>query len=127
MTGITAGRKRKPKASRLKVRSKLWLEVDGEPVFSKGRELLFDAIESEGSINRAAARMGIPYRRAWGYIRAMEERLGVTLVETRKGGAHGGGAVLTEDARELLERFRRLEEGIDDLVDSRFEGGFKDW
>ena len=122
-----AGAKGKPQTSRLRVRSKLWLEADGEPVFSKGRELLFDAIESEGSINRAAARMGIPYRRAWGYIRAMEERLGVNLVETRKGGAHGGGAVLTEDARELLVRFRRLEEGIDDLVDSRFEGGFKDW
>lgn len=110
---------------RIEVRSKVWLESGGKTVFSRGREMLFEAIDRHGSINRAAREMGIPYRRAWGYIRAMEERLGVTLVETRKGGPGGGGAELTSAARELLEGFRRLESGIDGIVDRRFGKEFK--
>ncbi|MHB1391282.1 MAG: winged helix-turn-helix domain-containing protein [Thermoleophilia bacterium] len=111
--------------NRMEIRSKVWLEIDGKPVFSKGREMLFHAIEKHGSINMAAREMGIPYRRAWGYIKAMEERMGVALVETRKGGAHGGGAELTAEARELLARFGSLERGLNELVDKRFDKLFE--
>ncbi len=99
----------------------MWLEVDGKPVFSKGRGMLFHAIEKHGSINMAAREMGITYRRAWGYIKAMEERLGVKLVETRKGGAHGGGAELTSEAKDLLSKFESLKRGLDQQVDKRFD------
>ena len=114
------------RASRLVIRSKVWIEVDGEPVFSKGREALFRAIDEHGSISRAAREMGISYRRAWGYIKAMEARLGVPLIRTSKGGSGGGGSRLTDDARELLSRFERLQRGIDDLVDKRFEKTFRE-
>lgn len=113
------------KPGKLEIRSKIWIEAGGKPVFSKGREMLFQAIDKHGSINLAAREMGIPYRRAWGYIKAMEERTGMTLVETRKGGTNGGGARLTAEARELLERFERLERGVDRIVDKRFEELFK--
>ncbi|MHB0867435.1 MAG: winged helix-turn-helix domain-containing protein [Thermoleophilia bacterium] len=109
------------KKNRMEIRSKVWIEIDGRPVFSKGREMLFRAIDLHGSINMAAREMDISYRRAWGYIKAMEERMEVTLVETRKGGAHGGGAELTAEARELLARFKSLERGLNELVDKRFD------
>ncbi len=102
----------------------MWLELDGRPVFSRGRVLLFDAIDRHGSINAAAREMGISYRRAWGYIRAMEARLGVGLVETRTGGSHGGGASLMAEARRLLAGFERLERGINGMVDRRFDSEF---
>jgi hypothetical protein len=38
----------------LDIRSKIWIEVDGEPVFGRGRRFLLEAIDSHGSINRAA-------------------------------------------------------------------------
>ncbi|MHB8859578.1 MAG: winged helix-turn-helix domain-containing protein [Thermoleophilia bacterium] len=113
------------KPGRLEIRSKIWIEAGGKPVFSKGREMLFKAIEKHGSINMAAREMGIPYRRAWGYIKAMEERTGLALVETRKGGVNGGGARLTEAAAELLAKFERLERGVDRIVDKRFDELFK--
>lgn len=106
--------------SKLQIRSKVWIEINGETVFSKGRGILFRAIEEHGSINMAAREMGITYRRAWGYIKAMEERLGVKLVETKTGGAHGGGAELTDEARELLAKFETLERGLNQIVDKRF-------
>ena len=107
------------------VRSKIWIEIDGKPVFSKGREMLFRAIDEHRSINQAAKEMGISYRRAWSYVHAMEERLGLKLVETRKGGASGGGAQLTENAQLLLSRFEQLEHGFNTLIDNRFDKLFK--
>ncbi len=38
----------------LDIRSKIWIEVDGEPVFGRGRRFLLEAIDAHGSINRAA-------------------------------------------------------------------------
>jgi len=75
---------RKP---RLQVRSKIWLEMDGEPVFGQGREDLLRLIRKTGSINAAAKEMGISYRKAWTYIDAMEKRLGFPLVARQKGGS----------------------------------------
>jgi molybdate transport system regulatory protein len=104
----------------LKVRSKIWLEVEGDPVFGRGRRFLLEAIEQYGSINQAAREINISYRKAWGYIKAMEERLGIRLVERQKGGRNGGGASLTDDARAFLGKYEKLEEGIRDMVDKRF-------
>ena len=106
------------------IRSKLWLEIDGRPVFGRGRRFLLEAIDKYGSINRAAKEINISYRKAWGYIKAMEERLGIKLIERRTGGRNGGGATLTEEAREFLKKYVDLEKGIQELVDKRFNKVF---
>jgi molybdate transport system regulatory protein len=109
----------------LDIRSKIWIEVDGEPVFGRGRRFLLEAIETHGSINRAAQEVDISFRKAWGHIKAMEERLGVKLVDRQTGGRNGGGAVLTADARLFLKKYEALEKGIQELVDKRFRSIFK--
>ncbi|OGW27473.1 MAG: ModE family transcriptional regulator [Nitrospirae bacterium GWC2_57_13] len=108
----------------LAIRSKIWIEVDGEPVFGRGRRFLLTAIAAHGSINQAAAEVGISYRKAWGYINAMEERLGVKLVERRTGGRHGGGAVLTPEATAFIRKYEMLESGIREIVDKKFKALF---
>ena len=60
--------------SGLRVRSKIWLEMDEEPVFGQGRERLLRLIRKTGSINAAAKAMGISYRKAWTHIDAMEKK-----------------------------------------------------
>lgn len=102
------------------IRSKLWIDKGGEAVFGRGRRFLLEAIDTYGSINQAAKEINIPYRKAWSYIKAMEERLGIVLVERRAGGRHGGGASLTEEARDFLKRYKALESGIRQIVDERF-------
>ncbi len=114
-----------PENRAMEIRSKIWIEIDGKCVFSKGRVILLEAIDRYGSINRAAAETGISYRRAWGYIKAMEKRLGMDLVETKTGGAGGGGATLTDEARRFLLDYEGLESGINELVDKRFGDIFK--
>lgn len=104
----------------MEIKSKLWIEVEGEPVFGRGRRFLLQAIDTYGSINRAAREINISYRKAWSYIKAMEERLGIKLVERQAGGKNGGGAVLTDEAREFIKRYELMEEGIRKIVDKRF-------
>lgn len=111
----------------LHVRSKIWLEINGEMLFSKGRLHLFRAIEELGSINRAARELGISYRKAWGHIKAMEERLGVPLVMTQVGGRGGGGARLTPEAGRMLRDFQSLEKGVETMLNTRFRKIFGDF
>jgi molybdate transport system regulatory protein len=108
--------------SRLQVRSKVWLEIDGEPVLGQGREQLLRLIQATASINAAARQMGIPYRKAWTYLDAMEKRLGYPLVSRQKGGTGGGKSSLTPEALALLEGYDALQEGVNAFVDCRFAG-----
>ncbi len=109
----------------LEVRSKLWIEAGGEPVFGKGRRILLEAIGTYGSINQAAKEINISYRKAWSYIAAMEKRLGMRLIERRVGGRHGGGASLTADATAFLRRYGALEHDIEHVVNERFRDIFQ--
>ncbi len=104
----------------MEVRSKIWLEVEGETVFGSGRRELLSGISRHGSINKAAKGSNISYRKALSYIQNMERRLGFQLVERHAGGKNGGGACLTENAKDILLKYEKLERGINELLDLRF-------
>ena len=103
------------------MRSKVWLEARGRPVLGPGRRELLKRIDEQGSISQAARLLKMTYRKAWGQIKAMEEQLGLSLVEKQTGGPGGGGARLTPEARELLSKYFRLDQGIKEEVDRRFQ------
>lgn len=102
----------------------IWLEQDGEVVLSLWRVQLLEAVDRTGSINAAAAEMEVHFRTAWEKIKQMEARLGMPLVESQTGGVGGGGTALTPEARRLLTRFHSLTEGLDALLDERFQALF---
>ena len=105
----------------MEIKSKLWIEINGGPVFGRGRRFLLEAIAQYGSINRAAKEINVSYRKAWSYIKAMEERLGIKLVRRQAGGRNGGGASLTVEAKEFLKKYELMEIGMRELVDERFK------
>ncbi|MCZ2103149.1 MAG: TOBE domain-containing protein [Burkholderiales bacterium] len=59
-------------------------------------------IGTVGSISQAARNVGISYKAAWQAIDTLTNLAGVALVERAVGGVGGGGARLTDAARELL-------------------------
>ena len=75
-----------------------------------GKADLVDAIHRTGSISGAAREMHMSYRRAWTLVEAMNRDFRAPLVETSAGGAGGGGAQVTVAAREVLARYRAMEE-----------------
>lgn len=107
--------------NRIVVRTKIWLEVDGEPLLGVGRERLLLAIERGGSLNAAAAELDISYRKAWAQLQQMEKHAPFALVERSKGGKGGGSTRLTAEAKELLVRFARLKSGLNELIDMKFD------
>ena len=105
----------------IQVRSKVWLEAQGRPVLGPGRLELLKYIDEQGSISRAARLLKMTYRKAWGQIKAMEEQMGLPLVQKQTGGPGGGGTRLTQEARRLLSKYTLLAQGIGEEVDRRFQ------
>ena len=74
-----------------------------------GRADLMERIAETGSISEAAKRMGMSYKRAWGLVQVLNEGFGAPLVEASRGGKEQG-ASLTAAGREVLERYRGMQE-----------------
>jgi molybdate transport system regulatory protein len=74
-----------------------------------GRADLMELIAETGSISEAAKRMGMSYKRAWSLVQSLNDGFGAPLVETARGGKEQG-ASLTEAGREVLERYRGMQE-----------------
>ena len=108
----------------MNVRCKVWLESEGEAVFGDGTAELLRGVDRMGSISAAARRMRMSYRQAWGAIRKIEQRLGEKMVETSVGGRSGGGAALTDTAREFLCKYERFREGLDRAMEETFRAMF---
>ena len=92
----------------MKIKSKVWLEINGNLVFGSGKLLILKAVHETGSINKAAEKLGMSYRHAWSYIQTAEQRLGKPLLIKTRGGKDGGGAELTEYAKELIKKFESI-------------------
>lgn len=71
--------------------------------------LLLQALERTGSINKAAQSVGMQYRTAWQKICRLGNLLPYPLLSKRIGGSGGGGSVLTEEGKQLLDRIKLLQ------------------
>nr|WP_142849990.1 LysR family transcriptional regulator [Telmatospirillum sp. J64-1] len=82
-----------------------------------GKAALLEAIGRSGSISGAAREMGMSYRRAWLLVDRINAAFRDPMVETAAGGKGGGGATLTPHGREVLARYRALEEKARRAID----------
>ena len=113
--------------TRIRLHSKVWLEFRGEALLGDGRYRLLQAVAQTGSINGAARRLGISYRKAWTQLQAMEANAPFALLESRSGGRGGGCTLLTAEAAALLESFATLRERIREQDDRIFQEEFARW
>ncbi|MGH7068806.1 MAG: winged helix-turn-helix domain-containing protein [Acetobacteraceae bacterium] len=77
--------------------------------FGPGKADLLAAIADAGSIAAAGRRLGMSYKRAWSLVEALNAMFRGPLVDAAKGGAHGGGAMLTPLGANILAAYRALE------------------
>lgn len=85
-----------------------------------GKIALLEAVDQTGSITAAAKSLGMSYRRAWILLDEMNRALRRPAVGSAKGGADGGRSTLTDEGRQLVVLYRRIEEtaataGADDI------------
>lgn len=107
----------------LRVKCKIWIEADNGVVFGGGRLALFQAIMECGSINQAAAKLGMSYRAAWGKITATEKHLGIKLVERHIGGVKSGSE-LTAEAKKIMEAYLQFKKEAEEAVNRLFHQYF---
>jgi molybdate transport system regulatory protein len=107
-------------ASTARLRTKVWIERDGEVLMSEYRARLLEAVARTGSVAGAAQEMGLPYRTAWKKLREMEAAAGEPLLASGSGGASGGQSRLTGPAEEMLAAFRRLSDPVVQETRRRF-------
>ncbi|MEJ2271030.1 MAG: TOBE domain-containing protein [Candidatus Bathyarchaeota archaeon] len=102
-----------------KVLCKVWLEYKGEPLVGKGGAKILETIQDVESISKAAKKAEMSYRYVWNYLAKLEKRLGEPVVKTFKGGSKGGGgAILTDLGKKLLNEYYRAENYMGELMGS---------
>jgi molybdate transport repressor ModE-like protein len=105
----------------VKPKARLYLsDADREGAFGDGRFRLLKMVDKEGSLRRAADRLGRGYRKAWGDIRSAERALGRKLVVTKRGGPAGGTTELTEFGRDFLDGWERYRSEVMSCVNTAY-------
>jgi len=99
-----------------RVKTKVWLELNGEFFVGDGGIHLLGGIFQHGSLAQAVREIGWSYRHAWGYLRRAERALQTPIVRNRAGRGAARGMELTETGHLLLERMRALRDRLDEAV-----------
>jgi molybdate transport system regulatory protein len=88
------------------------------PAMGPGKAQLVALIAETGSISAAARRMGMSYRRAWQLVEAVNGSFNQPVVLTAVGGKRGGGAIVTDFGKRLIERYHAMETKASDAIAS---------
>ena len=93
-----------------KIDAQLALRSGGRLLVGRDRIKLLEAVAEHGSITKAAKAAGFSYKTAWDAVDAINNLLPSPAFVTKAGGRAGGGAMVTEEGRRLIELFHQLEE-----------------
>ncbi len=94
----------------LELSGTVWLRKGDDVLLGSDRIALLEKIEDHGSIAKAARAAGISYMTAWGIVNAVNNLSERPLVRRMTGGKGGGGTALTEEGKELVRRYRLLQQ-----------------
>ena len=88
----------------LKVKGRIWIETSTGLKIGFGRALLLEQIDILGSISEAAKELKMPYRRAWGIVRDINQNYDKEVVVKEVGGK------IVKMFREINECFKQFSE-----------------
>ena len=97
---------------------------DNQRCFGPGIATLLDRVREHHSLRSAAASMGMAYSKAWRIIRTAESVFGCKMLSSTIGGLHGGGAVLTPQAEQILAAYKAYCADLEAYSQKKFESAF---
>jgi molybdate transport system regulatory protein len=106
------------KAGNRTIGARLRIVLEPDIAIGPGKADLLASIRETGSIAAAGRRMGMSYKRAWYLIDTMNACFRTALVEAVRGGRSGGGARLTPLGEEVLQRYRRMEGLVAEVIEA---------
>jgi molybdate transport system regulatory protein len=102
-----------------KIKSRIWIEADGNILLGEGRVSLLKGIEGTGSLSKAAKSIGMSYKKAWSLIDAVNSRAEKPVTTSSIGGKGGGGATLTPYGKSLVVAFDTINENCWEFLDEQ--------
>ena len=103
------------------VKSRVWIEEDGQVFLGYGRVELLKNIEKTQSISAAAKAMNMSYKKAWSLINSMNTLSDTPLVITNTGGKSGGGTVLTDYGKSMIAEFEKLNTACETFLNEKYD------
>ena len=97
-----------------------------EKSFGKGVYELMKKTQSFGSLSGAYKAMKMSNSKAWKILKRAEEDLDMPLVERISGGKDGGGSKLTQEGEELLEKYEKFIQEMNEYAGVGFKEIFED-
>ena len=102
-----------------KIKSKIWIEAEGNILLGRGRVSLLKAIEQTGSLSKAAKSLNMSYKKAWNLVNDVNLRAEGLVVKTSIGGKGGGGTILTDYGKLLINAFETINENCHNFLDNQ--------
>lgn len=103
----------------LKYKARLKIFRNGTS-FGPGTAELMELIEETDSLSESCLRMGMAYSKGWKILKRAEDDLGIQLIVSRRGGSSGGRTSLTEQGREFLVAYRKMEMAMNQTLADAF-------
>jgi molybdate transport system regulatory protein len=104
-----------------KIKSRIWIEADGNILLGEGRVSLLKAIETTGSLSKAAKSLKMSYKKAWSLIDAVNKRAEKPVTTSSIGGKGGGGAQLTAYGKSLVKTYETINENCWNFLDNEIK------
>lgn len=104
-----------------KIKSKVWIELDGSEFLGEGKVRLLKAIDETGSLSKGAGAIGMPYKKAWHLLNNVNSAARVPVTINTAGGKGGGGTELTPYGRSLIAAFDEMNTQCHDFLDEQLK------
>ena len=104
-----------------KIKSRIWIEAENHVLLGEGRVQLLKAIETEGSLSKAAKSLGLSYKKAWSLIDSVNKSAKKPVTINSTGGKGGGGAELTDYGKQLITVFDEINQNCWTFLDEQLE------
>lgn len=92
------------------IRYKIWIDRNGKSFLGKGKVILLKELHELKSLNKAADRLNISYKKAWEMLKNLNENSLQPVTIQKVGGKNGGGTTLTEYGLQLIQTFERVDQ-----------------
>ena len=104
------------------LKSRQWLVDENDNIImGEGRKEIMENIEKTGSLNQTSKVMKMSYKGVWSKIKATENYLNIKIVQSDK----KKGSYLTEEGKDLLEKYSLLKKRCLKSDDRIFKSIFK--
>ncbi len=102
-----------------KIKSRIWIEIDGNKLLGEGNVKLLKAIEKMGSLSKAAKSIEMSYKKAWSLVDAVNKRAKKPVTINSIGGKGGGGSKLTPYGKSLISTFDEINKNCWSFLDEQ--------